>query len=290
MYNKDVEILWIARYDYQPGWILTEHEHNYYQMIYVIDGNGEFIMGNERWDISKEILFMIKPGIRHGLVAFKDGVLKTLDIKFYIEEQNIVQKLEHTNGIFPRCQPEIRLLLERIRAEGLNKDLYYKEFSKLYLKQILLLLIRRMERTKTNEYQEPREVYNGEKDPICNKVIEYFRKHYSTEVTLDEMARELGYHPSYICQVFKEVMHCTPMQYLYKYRVEKAKELIMYSDFALKHIAELTGFKTIHHFTRVFRQYEGITPGQFRDKEKEGIRKDIYFADGFVNINFTKKV
>ena len=160
MFDIDVEVLWIARYDHQPEWFLEEHEHNCYQIIYAIDGYGKFIMNDGLWDISKEILFFIKPGIRHGLFTDKKGILKTLDIKFYINDEEIIHKLKYTNGVFPQCQHEIYLLLERIRNESLNKDLYYEEFSRIYLRQILLLLIRQMDRAKFNKHREPNETYD----------------------------------------------------------------------------------------------------------------------------------
>jgi AraC-like DNA-binding protein len=65
--------------------------------------------------------------------------------------------------------------------------------------------------------------------------------------------------------------------------VEKACELMIYSDYSLKQISEMTGFKSIHHFSRVFREQKGISPGQFCRMEREGIRKDVYIDDSFDN-------
>lgn len=49
--------------------------------------------------------------------------------------------------------------------------------------------------------------------------------------------------------------------------------------------ATITGFKTIHHFTRMFHNLEETTPGQWREREKEGIRKGIFLNDTFKNEN-----
>ena len=40
-----VDVLWIARYDYQAGWALRPHHHTYFQMIFVVDGKGTFTLG-----------------------------------------------------------------------------------------------------------------------------------------------------------------------------------------------------------------------------------------------------
>jgi AraC-like DNA-binding protein len=69
--------------------------------------------------------------------------------------------------------------------------------------------------------------------------------------------------------------------------VARAKELIEYSDYALKEIAEAVGFKTVHHFTRTFTATEGLSPGAWRRKYLEGIRKDVCINPSFSNMNWT---
>ena len=77
------------------------------------------------------------------------------------------------------------------------------------------------------------------------------------------------------------------MRYLTQYRVRKAMELIQYSDYALKDVAGLVGFKTIHHFTRVFHEIAGTTPGAWRRKYQAGICKDVVIDPHFSNTNRT---
>ena len=75
----------------------------------------------------------------------------------------------------------------------------------------------------------------------------------------------------------------SPLQALWKYRVERAKKMIRYSDYELKRIAELSGFTTIHHFTRVFTRIAGASPARWRDRERHSIRRDIIIQRGFIN-------
>jgi AraC-like DNA-binding protein len=126
-------------------------------------------------------------------------------------------------------------------------------------------------------------------DPLSRRVVEYIREHYAKEVSPELIARELGVTDRHIRQRFHQSMGLPPMRYLLQYRVERARELISYSDYSLKEIAAMVGFKTIHHFTRVFCAITGLSPGAWRDKYREGIRKDVYINPRFTNINWTTK-
>jgi hypothetical protein len=77
------------------------------------------------------------------------------------------------------------------------------------------------------------------------------------------------------------------MRYLLHYRVKRSQELIQNTDCALKEVAELAGFKSIHHFTRVFRDIVGETPGAWRQKYRVGICKDVCIDPGFSNAIWT---
>jgi transcriptional regulator GlxA family with amidase domain len=59
--------------------------------------------------------------------------------------------------------------------------------------------------------------------------------------------------------------------------------LIRYSDYELKRIAEMTGFATVHHFTRIFTKLAGLPPGQWRHHERSSGSEDVVLQPGFVN-------
>jgi AraC-like DNA-binding protein len=45
----------------------------------------------------------------------------------------------------------------------------------------------------------------------------------------------------------------------------------------------LTGFASVHHFTRVFTRLAGISPARWRERERDGVRQDIVLRPGFIN-------
>ncbi len=283
MAEKVVEVLWVARYDYHTGW-QEPHDHDYYQMIYVIDGIGHFRVGDQIREASAGKLFFLSPFLIHHMKKIPDKKLKTYDVKFIIKDPQLQTQLAQLDAEMLLPDLDMLSFFRKIREEGLQKRVFYKEFSDLYLQQLLLEILR-VHANKLVELNlvQSQPVPPMDVNPFCQQVIDYIKKHYQEELTLKSIAAALGYNQSYVCQMFKNNTKNTVMHYLYHYRIEKAKELIVYSDYDLKEIAMVTGFKTIHHFTRLFHKIQGLTPGQWREREKEGIRKGVFFNEAFKN-------
>lgn len=284
------------RYDYEPGWKLKKHSHDYHQMLYILNGSGEYIIDNKIFPISKGKLFYIQPNQVHSLHTDtgKGNAVKTLDIKFHVNEKELEKKIKLFKSEIILEEKHIPEILKKIRKEGLKKDSFYNDISVIYLMEIIFKICRIHENYKKELKNEDVEkkvdiIEHEEGCTINDAFLKYIKKHYMEDLTLKKIAKGLGYNQSYICQQLKEIYNCTPMILLYKFRIKKAGELIINTDYSLKEVSELVGFKTIHHFSRKFKEYQGITPGQFRDEERDGIRKDIYFNNNFVNKDITIK-
>lgn len=265
-------------------------------MLYILNGCGEYVIENKIFPISKGKLFYIQPNQVHSLVTDTDkgNSVKTLDIKFRVKEKELEKKIKLFKSEVILEEKDIPLLLKKIRKEGLEKDIYYNEFSVIYLMEIIYIICRKhvdiyrgLKNKKNEKKLETIEHY--EECTVNEAFIEHIKKHYMDDLSLKKIAKSLGYNQSYICQQLKKVYKCTPITLLYKFRIKKARELITNTDYSLKQVSELVGFKTVHHFSRKFKEYQGITPGQFRNKERDGIRKNIYFNNNFVNKDITIK-
>ena len=79
------------------------------------------------------------------------------------------------------------------------------------------------------------------------------------------IAEQVGLSQSYVCKVFKKKYGMGISQYINQVRIEHAKELIRSGDQNLKVIALQVGFSGDVQFIRVFKKYELITPGKYRE-------------------------
>lgn len=104
---------------------------------------------------------------------------------------------------------------------------------------------------------------------ISAGAVAYIEKNY-TDPTLDNdrIADELGISEVYLRRVFKESLSVTPKQYILELRYRKAKQLLSEGILTIHEIAEECGFSGAYHFSRAFRQSEGMSPTEYRNTER----------------------
>lgn len=83
-------------------------------------------------------------------------------------------------------------------------------------------------------------------------------------ISLEELARGCGLSRSHFARAFKVTTGATPLQWLARQRVALAQGYLRYSSLSLDAIAEQCGFADQGHFSRVFSQHVGETPGRWR--------------------------
>ncbi|SEL69796.1 AraC-type DNA-binding protein [Paenibacillus sp. cl141a] len=86
---------------------------------------------------------------------------------------------------------------------------------------------------------------------------------YHQQLSIDQMAKALGYHRAHLSKMFKQHTGLSPMQYLMKVRIEKAKAL-MRSSFSIHEIASSVGFNDALYFSKQFRKWTGMTPSEYK--------------------------
>jgi two-component system, response regulator YesN len=102
-------------------------------------------------------------------------------------------------------------------------------------------------------------------EQVADKVLCYINEKYMQKISLRDIAGEFQLTESYLCKIFKKYKKESPMDYLAKYRIEKAKELLLaYPDMMQKDIAELVGFSDQFYFSRVFKEIVRMNPTEFR--------------------------
>lgn len=95
--------------------------------------------------------------------------------------------------------------------------------------------------------------------------VEYIEEHYQEMLERDALAKKFSISSSYFSVLFKKHVGCSPVQYITKVRIEKAKELLKDSSVPVSAIAFEVGFNDPLYFTRVFSRQVGHTPKQYRE-------------------------
>jgi signal transduction histidine kinase/DNA-binding response OmpR family regulator/ABC-type sugar transport system substrate-binding protein len=104
----------------------------------------------------------------------------------------------------------------------------------------------------------------NEAQRLVRKAMAYLHTHYAELVSREGVARYVGVSESYLTRCFHQETGVTPMVYLNRYRVNKAKELLLNGEKSVTEVAMAVGFSDSNYFGRVFRREVGVSPGAFR--------------------------
>jgi len=88
------------------------------------------------------------------------------------------------------------------------------------------------------------------------------------EITAKDVSLHLSLERSYFYRIFKKYTGSSPEQYIIKYRIKKATELIRYNKYSVTEIAEYVGIKDIYYFSRLFKKVMGVSPSEYKNLHK----------------------
>lgn len=100
-----------------------------------------------------------------------------------------------------------------------------------------------------------------------NKVVqitkEYLEKHYTEDITLENVAAQVNISPQYFSKLIKKNTGFNFIDWLSMMRVRKAKELLNNTSLTVKEVCYMVGYKDPNYFSRIFKKRVGITPSEY---------------------------
>ncbi|MDF2986612.1 MAG: hypothetical protein K0R50_2122 [Eubacterium sp.] len=100
------------------------------------------------------------------------------------------------------------------------------------------------------------------------KIINHINQNFFNDISIKSLAQDFVINPNYISQLFRKELGMTFTDYITKMRMNYAKELLQKTEYSQGEIAAKCGYSDYFYFIRVFKKTTGVTPGQYRHKEK----------------------
>ncbi|MBQ8311497.1 MAG: helix-turn-helix transcriptional regulator [Clostridia bacterium] len=91
----------------------------------------------------------------------------------------------------------------------------------------------------------------------------YIETHFDRALTAKEIARQSCSSVSYLRILFRRAYGDSPMHYLNRIRIERAKEMLSSDLFRIDEVATACGFQNVYYFSRVFKSFTGVPPGKY---------------------------
>lgn len=107
------------------------------------------------------------------------------------------------------------------------------------------------------------QIYLSELSEI-SMITDYLKTHYSAHITLDELAEKFKMNKFSLCKKFRRETDLSVVDFLNQIRVNHARDLLENSSMRMDEITAKTGFESVAYFSRVFKNYTGISPTAYR--------------------------
>jgi len=102
---------------------------------------------------------------------------------------------------------------------------------------------------------------------IAEQARAYIQAHYMDgSLNISDISKELYINQTYLRKMFKEEMGMTLLEFLTKYRMHMAKQLILNTNHNLSQIAEMVGYNDVSYFSKCFKKYYQVSPKQMTKK------------------------
>lgn len=223
--------------------ILNTHSHFFAQLILPLRGNLDIETGYKKLILDEDYLFFLPPDCTHAFKAEKSNEFLVLDIPKHMVIRDDMEKLQGGGRLlFDDRWKAIRFLLlnevnNKMTSSSINNLFHY--FYKFITEKEL------------------------------PDSVKYIHEHFTEDIDLKTLADIEHYNTSYYSEWFKKKMMVSSKEYIQKLRVERAKQLLIDTDFNILQIAQIVGYSHNASLTRVFKNFEKITPADFRRKARK---------------------
>lgn len=255
------------------------HKHSYFEVCYVVDGDGEYIEGDCVYKLEKNKLFLSRPEVLHQIKSESGLFLLYIGFELIESESNdkwlkVMEQIKECTEFLIEVEEEASfvLLWESLLFHASKKDhLFFEEILLNTAYSLLLSLLERFSRPTLYHYLN-QEVSNEEASPILSQAKLYIQDNLSDALKLNDIAKHLHISSRHLSRIFVKELGVSYSEYVKNERVQKSVTLLKTTNLSIKDISEQTGFKNVHYFTRVFTATVGNSPGNFRtiytDQEK----------------------
>jgi AraC-like DNA-binding protein len=251
---------------------LEPHRHQHaFEVCYIKRGSTSWRVGDDIFDLQPGELFMTWPNELHGGV---DGIMHPCEIYWVIfsltpeagsfgmlplETGEMLGQLNQINQRRCRVSAHIADHFEHLLAAVISEQ----PFSGLTARASMqLLLCDVLEAFSAPDADPPtRRGYA----PRIQRAIHWMHREIGHEINIEDAARIADLKSSQFRKQFQRETGFSPIEYLTRIRIQKAKGMLLETDASITDIAFSLGFSSSQYFATVFRKSTGTTPREFRN-------------------------
>jgi AraC-like DNA-binding protein len=242
------------------------------RLYFIREGEGWIRVRNRLYHPKPGQLLLLPAGVRLAVGRLNDNGFGKYWCHFTatVGEVNLFQMLD-----LPHC-------IDVLDEQGLEKR--FQSLIALYqnpsltaplrIKSLLLEMVSDYVEGSFEQDQGLRLAPTAETGKI-NMVLEHIEEHLQEQMTVDQLAKLVHFHPNYFMQYFKTMLGLSPIAYINRKRMDKAKELLTTTGHSVTDVADQVGLE-LYYFSRLFKKQTSLSPSEYR---KQSGRRGVQEAE-----------
>ncbi len=234
-------------------------------LFYCVDGQGWYKIGENKYTVNPNEFFILPQNVEHAYGSDESNPWTIYWIHFggellpYFNQSKAVQT--HYKPFHIRSSDEIVSQFSKIyRTLELGYSIDNLMFANMCLTYFLTLFIFNAKHYKTNP---------ADKIHCIDSAILYMQDNIHQNLTLNELCSHYNYSASRFSSLFKQKTGYAPIDYFIQMKMQKATQLLDFTDRSIKDIALTFGFDDPYYFSRRFSKIIGMSPKKYRSINKD---------------------
>ncbi len=227
-------------------------------MTFVLSGKGIYAVDDTVYELSAGQGFLINPNIINSYTADEKDPWKYLYVVFTGSDSDVIIRnagLGKDNCVFNfELTENFISLLNSIHTACRDNNAMGYDASGYFTLAMSYLIKKNM---------PSRKEYSNIEQYLENAKL-YIKQHYSYDMTVQELAANVGLDRTYLYRLFIDKLNMSPREYINDYRLNKAIEMMPNKNLTLPNIALSTGFYDYSYFSKQFIKKYKISPGKYR--------------------------
>ncbi|ELK47404.1 AraC family transcriptional regulator [Halobacillus sp. BAB-2008] len=237
------------------------HFHDYYVIGFIESGQRRLSCKNKEYVIGTGDLIFFNPLDNHACESVDN---ETLDYRCLNIEPDVMRKMaEEITGrdYLPSFTSPVSYGSRHAKLLHTLHQMIMDEIADFEKEETFYFLLQQLieDYTTTREHTD-----NKATKQEIQQVCSYLETHYAEPVNLEDLARIAGMNKYSLLRSFTRTLGITPYRYLQTVRISEAKKRLEQGEKPIDAAME-TGFIDQSHFSNFFKEFIGLTPGQYRD-------------------------
>lgn len=253
--NLQVDVILANVQTVEPSWKRENYVHNFNRMYYIMDGEGRIEVNGKIYYPKPGQLVVMPCNIRQSYSVISDHLFYKYWCHFTARAgtRDLFEMYRFPVCINTEGSPQV----ENWFSDMIKHKHHESPASILNTRAPMLQLI-----AYFIEHGLGRMEITSAPTQKMNQVLQFIEQHLNEKITVEQLAGLIHYHPNYFIRAFRSVLGCSPIQYINRLRLDKARKLLE-SDLPIGSIAQAVGIEQ-HNFSSMFKSYTGFSPRDFR--------------------------